>query len=68
MEYLFLKRRKTTFTSERQKNLLFKAADRQWEAEVEGKIVAIRKVDRDIYKCLLYQLEVRQVFLDATLS
>lgn len=68
MEYLFLKRRKTTFTSERQKNLLFKAADRQWEAEVEGKIVAARKVDRDIYKCLLYQLEVRQVFLDATLS
>lgn len=68
MEYLFLKRRKTTFTSERQKDLLFKAAARQWEVEVEGKTAAIRKVDKEIYKHLLYQLEVRQVFLDVKLS
>ena len=68
MEYLFLKRKKTTFTSERQKNLLFKVADRQWEEEFACKEVNGRKIDRDIYKCILYQLEIRQAFLDADLS
>jgi AraC-like DNA-binding protein len=68
MEYLFLKRKKTTFTSERQKNLLFKVADRQWEEKFACQEVNGRKIDRDIYKCVLYQLEIRQVFLDADLS
>ena len=68
MEYLFLKRKKTTFTSERQKGLLFKVADRQWEEDFTCKEVEGRRVDRDIYKCILYQLEVKQAFLDAKLS
>ena len=31
MEYLFLKRKKSTASSERQKDLLFKAAERHWD-------------------------------------
>ena len=31
MEYLFLKRKETSSTSQRQKNLLFKAAEKHWE-------------------------------------
>ena len=68
MEYLFLRRKKTTATSERQKTLLFKAAERQWEEEFATKEVDGRKVDCDIYKGILYQLEIRRVFLDASLS
>ena len=45
MEYLFLKRKKTTLTSERQKALLFKAAERQWEEQFAGKSADGRKVD-----------------------
>ena len=37
MEYLFLRRKRTTATSERQKTLLFKAAERQWKEEFAGK-------------------------------
>ncbi len=68
MEYLFLKRKKTTATSSRQKRLLFKAAECEWEKISSEKGMEGRKVDGDIYKNLLYQLEIRQVFLDATLS
>ena len=68
MEYLFLRRKKTTATSERQKILLFKAAERQWEDEFAGKGAGGRKVDCNIYKGILYQLEIRRVFLDASLS
>ena len=75
MEYLFLRRKRTTATSERQKEKLFRAADREWEArfasaaKVEGSAEAEgRKIDRFLYKSLLYQLELRQVFLDASLS
>ena len=68
MEYLFLKRKKSTATSERQKTLLFRAADRHWKAEFAEKEAEGRKVDCDIYKGILYQLEIRQVFLDASLS
>ena len=39
MDYLFLHRDKRTFTSERQKNLLFRAARLYWEQK---------------YDCLLY--------------
>ena len=68
MEYLFLKRKKTTAVSGRQKTLLFKAAERQWEKISSEKGVEGRRVDGDIYKNLLYELEIKQVFLDATLS
>ena len=68
MEYLFLRRKRTTATSERQKTLLFKAAERQWKEEFAGKGTDIRKVDCNIYKGILYQLEIRQVFLDTSLS
>jgi len=68
MEYLFLRRKKTTATSERQKTLLFKAAERHWEEEFAAQAVDGRKVDCDIYKGILYQLEIRQVFLNAMLQ
>ncbi|WP_455665717.1 helix-turn-helix domain-containing protein [Phocaeicola sp.] len=68
MEYLFLRRKRTTATSERQKTLLFKAAERHWEEEFAAQAVGGRKVDCDIYKGILYQLEIRQIFLDASLS
>ena len=68
MEYLFLKRKRTTATSERQKTLLYNAADRHWKDEFANKEVDGRKVDCDIYKGILYQLEIRQVFLDTSLS
>ncbi len=48
MEYLFLRRKRTTATSERQKTLLFKAAERQWKEEFAGKETDIRKVDCNI--------------------
>ncbi len=68
MEYLFLRRKKATATSERQKTLLYRAAERHWKEEFAAKGVNGRKVDCDIYKGILYQLEIRQVFLDASLS
>ena len=68
MEYLFLKRKKSTLRSERQKDLLFKAAERHWDEQFAGQGIVGRKVDCYIYKCILYQLEIRQVFLAATLS
>ena len=68
MEYLFLRRKRTTAFSERQKTLLLKAAERHWLKEFAGKEFEIRKVDCHIYKGILYQLEIRQVFLDTSLS
>ena len=68
MEYLFLRRKRTTATSERQKNLLYRAAERQWEEEFSSRQVSGHKVDCDIYKGILYQLELCWVFLDASLS
>ena len=67
-EYLFLRRKRSSAVSERQKNLLFKAAQRHWEEEFVGKEANIRKVDCRIYKAILYQLEIRQIFLDTSLS
>lgn len=60
MEYLFLRRKRSSAVSERQKNLLFKAAQRHWEEEFVGKEANI--------KAILYQLEIRQIFLDTSLS
>lgn len=68
MDYLFLRRNKRSATSERQKHLLFKAAERQWEQEFAGKETDGRKIDCDLYKCVLYNLEIKQVFLDRELS
>ncbi|WP_289824088.1 AraC family transcriptional regulator [uncultured Phocaeicola sp.] len=69
MDYLFLHRDKRTFTSERQKNLLFRAAHLYWEQQFAGRNVEQkRKVDCELYKYVLYYLEVRQVFLDPKLS
>ena len=72
MEYLFLRRRKTIVPSERQKALLFRAAEKEWEARFasigQHTETAGRKIDCSIYKSILYQLELKQVFLDAGLS
>ena len=69
MDYLFLHRDKRTFTSERQKNLLFQAAHLYWKQKYAGsEVFPKRKVDCDIYKYVLYYLEVRQVFLDPEIS
>ena len=60
MDYLFLHRDKRTFTSERQKNLLFRAARLYWEQKYEGREPEkARKVDCELYKYVLYYLEVR---------
>ena len=69
MDYLFLHRDKRTFISERQKNLLFRAAHIYWEQKFAGREPEkARKVDCEIYKYVLYYLEVRQVFLDPEIS
>lgn len=68
MDYLFLRRNKRSTTSARQQCLLFRAAERQWEQEFSGCGVDGRKVDCDIYKYVLYNLEIKQVFLDRKLS
>ena len=69
MDYLFLHRDKRTFTSERQRNLLFRAARLYWEQKyADSEVVPKRKVDCELYKYVLYYLEVRQAFLDPKLS
>ena len=68
MEYLFLKRKEVSSTSQRQKNLLFKAVEKHWEEEVVMKGRSTREIDSLIYKNLLYQLEIKKVFLDSELS
>ena len=68
MDYLFLRRHRRTATSNRQKSLLLKAAERQWELQFANKGTEGRKVDCALYKCILYNLEIKQVFLDSELS
>lgn len=68
MEYLFLRRRNRNTTSERQKQLLSKAVRKQWEEDFVRKGMEGRKIDLEIYKSVLYLLEIRMVFLDASLS
>lgn len=62
MDYLFLRRHRQTATSNRQKSLLLKAAERQWELQFANKGTEGRKVDCALYKCILYNLEIKQVF------
>ena len=55
MDYLFLHRDKRTFTSERQKNLLFRAARLYWEQKyADNEVIPKRKVDCELYKYVLY--------------
>ena len=68
MDYLFLRRNKRTITSERQKNLLFRVAEQQWEQQFANKETEGRKVDCTLYKYILYNLEIKQAFLDPKLS
>ena len=68
MEYLFLKRKEVIVASQRQKILLFKTVEKQWEKEFALRRRNGREIDRGIYKNLLYQLEIRKVFLDSKLS
>ena len=68
MEYLFLRRRETICTSQRQKDLLFKAAEKHWKEEIVMRGRNNKEIDCLIYKKLLYQLEIRMAFLDSELS
>ena len=64
MDYLFLHRDKAHFTSERQKNLLFRLPGFIGNRSMRtAKWFRKRKVDCELYKYVLYYLEVRQVFL-----
>lgn len=67
MEYLFLRRKKTSSTSVRQKTLLYRAASREWTARFSS-LSDVRPADSLIYKGILYQLEIRRAFLDSSLS
>lgn len=49
MEYLFLRRKETTATSPRQRELLFKTAEKQWEKEFtlkrkDGREITVRSI------------------------
>ena len=66
MEYLFLRRKRSSAVSERQKNLLFKAAQRHWEEEFVGKEANIRKVGTAVY-IKLYCTSLRYVRYSLTL-
>lgn len=68
MEYLFLRKKETTATSPKQRDLLFNTAEKQWEKEFALRKRDGREIDREIYKSLLYQLEIRKVFLNPKLS
>lgn len=68
MEYLFLRRRKGTSASPRQKDLLYKAVEKQWREDFVSKGMEGREIDFEIYRSILYLLEIRQVFLDSALS
>lgn len=68
MEYLFLRRKSRSTTSERQKQLLSKAVRKQWKEDFVRKGIEGRKIDFEIYRSLLYQMEIRMVFLDISLS
>ena len=49
MEYLFLRRKKTSSTSVRQKTLLYRAAGREWTARFSS-LSDVRPADSLIYK------------------
>ena len=51
-----------------QKEKLFKDAERQWNTLSTEKGAPGTKVDFEIYKSILYNLEIRKVYLDSKLS
>ena len=51
-----------------QKDKLFKDAEQQWNTLSAEKGVCGRKVEGEIYKSILYNLEIRKVYLDSRLS
>ena len=63
MEYLFLRKKETTATSPKQRDLLFNTAEKQWEKEFALRKRDGREIDREIYKSLLYQLAVSYTHL-----
>lgn len=50
MEYLFLRKKETTATSPKQRDLLFNTAEKQWEKEFALRKRDGREIDREIYK------------------
>ena len=53
MEYLFLRRKKTSSTSVRQKTLLYRAAGREWTARFSS-LSDVRPADSLIYLSLIH--------------
>ena len=51
-----------------QKDKLFKEAERQWSILSSKEGAAGRNVDFEIFKSILYNLEIRKVYLDSKLS
>ena len=51
-----------------QKDKLFKEVEQQWNTVSSEEGSTRRKVDYEIYKSIVYNLEVRKVFLDPKLS
>ena len=69
MDYLFLHRDKRTFYFRKAEESAFQGCPALLGAEVCGqRSGSKRKVDCELYKYVLYYLEVRQVFLDPKLS
>lgn len=68
MEYLFLQEEQVTGTSRQQKAQIFRAMERQWMEASAAHGASVRKVDYPIYMGLMYQLKIRRVFLDDSLS
>ena len=54
MEYLFLRRKKTSSTSVRQKTLLYRAASREWTARFSS-LSDVRPADSLIYNCISWR-------------
>ena len=51
-----------------QKDKLFKEVEQQWNTVSSEEGNSRRKVDYEIYKSIVYNLEVRKVFLDPKVS
>ena len=69
MEYLFLRRKRTYRHFRATEELCFsRLPSGNGKRSLPARKRDIRKVDCRIYKGILYQLEIRQVFLDTSLS
>lgn len=69
MDYLFLHREPKATASQREKNHLFRMAEQEWErrfADIEP--VPHKRIDEELYKWILYHLEIKMIFLDPDLS